>query len=172
MIRVSGPNIFFYSHEFSDNLLKSIATGIEPLAQSQIQKCTRIVNNQKRHGLSLLVADDRVIIFPILDCIQQIISKIWTFVLLWIFYFFCCSVSYFSCVESIHNVKWYFVHRSRIVLLRIFIWNTCQLLIQATEGHSIAIFLNVVNLFQWHWLSAVADLSGTERGDRVLAPLF
>ncbi len=75
MIRVSGSNVFFYSHKFSDGLLNSIRNGIEPLEPTQIQKFTRIVDGRVRHGLSLLSADDRVIIFQILDCIQQIISK-------------------------------------------------------------------------------------------------
>jgi hypothetical protein len=75
MIRVSGWNVFFYSHKFSDDLLNGISMGIEPLNHSQIQKFTPSTKNKQRHDLSLLIPADRVIIFQILDCIQQIISK-------------------------------------------------------------------------------------------------
>ena len=89
MIRVSGSNVFFYSHKFSDSLLNSIADGIEPLECSEIQKFTRIVNGIVSHDFSLLSPDDRVSIFEILDEIQQIISKMWTFV---VFEFSICSL--------------------------------------------------------------------------------
>ncbi|CAF1657625.1 unnamed protein product [Rotaria magnacalcarata] len=75
MIRVSGFDVYFYSHKFSDALLDSIANGVEPMEHTQIKKFTVIENNKKRHGLSLLIADDRALIFQVLDSIQQIISK-------------------------------------------------------------------------------------------------
>ena len=76
MIRVSGQYVFFYSHKFSEALLNSIANGIEPIDNTQIQKFAVMANdNREQIGLSLLIADDRAIIFNVLDCIQQIISK-------------------------------------------------------------------------------------------------
>ena len=76
MIRVSGQYVFFYSHKFSEALLNSIANGIEPIDNSQIKKLSALENDpQAQLGLSLLVADHRAIIFNVLDCIQQIISK-------------------------------------------------------------------------------------------------
>ncbi len=76
MIRVCGEYISFYSHKFSDHLLNSVANGIEPMKQTQIQKFTTIDEyNQNKYVFSLMVPDDRLIIFQVLDCIQQIISK-------------------------------------------------------------------------------------------------
>jgi hypothetical protein len=76
MIRVSGHYVFFYSHKFSEALLDSIADAIEPIDNTQIQKFSALDNDpQEQLGLSLLVADHRAIIFNVLDCIQQIISK-------------------------------------------------------------------------------------------------
>jgi hypothetical protein len=75
LVRIFGPNVFFYSHKFSDALLKSIADGIEPLDHTQIQKFTCIANDQQHRGLSLLIAEDRVKIIEILDGIQQTIFK-------------------------------------------------------------------------------------------------
>ncbi len=141
MIRVSGSNVFFYSHKFSDNLLKSSANGTEPLDHSQIQRFTRIVNDQKRHGLSLLVADDRVIIFRILDCVQQIISNMWTSVLLWSFHLFFLLFCQFLFICWIHWQRQAIFRTSFLnSFVTYFIWNTYQLLIQVTEGHSVAIY--------------------------------
>ncbi|CAF2236995.1 unnamed protein product [Rotaria magnacalcarata] len=75
MIGVSGFNVYFYSHKFSDALLNSIANGVEPMEHTRIKKFTVIDNNKKRHGSSLMIADDRALIFQVLDSIQQIISK-------------------------------------------------------------------------------------------------
>jgi len=75
MVRVVGSYVFFYSHRFSDVLLDCIADGIVPVDNSQIHKYARIIGDDIHYDLSLLDADDRVIIFQILDSIQQIISK-------------------------------------------------------------------------------------------------
>ncbi len=75
MVRVVGCDMFFYSHKFSDALLDSVANGIEPSDNTQIHEYTRIIERSRKSGLSLLRANDRVIIFQILDSIQQIISK-------------------------------------------------------------------------------------------------
>ena len=74
MFRVTGFYVFLHSNKFSKALLNSIAEGIE---HRQIQKFTVMEDNHlEQLGLSLLVADDHAIIFRILDCIQQIISRI------------------------------------------------------------------------------------------------
>jgi len=71
MIRVCSEYISFYSHKFSDHLLNSVANGIEPMEQTQIQKFTTIdEDNQKKYAFSLMLAEDRLIIFQVLDYIQ------------------------------------------------------------------------------------------------------
>ena len=75
MIRVVDMSVFFYSHEFSDDLLDRIAKGIVPLDCTQIQKFVKIEDDIFGEKFSLLIADARAIIFQILDSIQQIISE-------------------------------------------------------------------------------------------------
>ena len=75
MIRVDGTSVFFYSHKFSDDLLDRIANGILPLDCTEIQMFVQIEDGIYREKFSLLGADDRAIIFQMLDSIQQIISK-------------------------------------------------------------------------------------------------
>ena len=70
MIRTVDTIVYFYSHKFSDDLFNRIANGILPLGYTQIQRFARIENGTLLNGLSLLSADDRAIIFQILDSIQ------------------------------------------------------------------------------------------------------
>ena len=74
MIRVVDTGVYFYSHKFSDDLLNRIAKGNLPLDSTEIQKFAKIENGRPCHMFSLLSADDRAIIFQMLDSIQQIIS--------------------------------------------------------------------------------------------------
>ncbi|CAF3484580.1 unnamed protein product [Rotaria socialis] len=69
-------NIRFYAHKFSNMILNCIANEIEPNETTQIEKFSVMENGVKRHGLSLIDADDRAIIFRIMDCIQQTISTV------------------------------------------------------------------------------------------------
>ena len=75
MIRVVDTSVYFYSHKFSDDLLDRIANGILPLDCTEIQMFVKIEDDIFHEKFSLLVADDRKIIFQMLDSIQQIISK-------------------------------------------------------------------------------------------------
>jgi hypothetical protein len=75
MIRVSGSTVYFYSHKFSNSLLKSITCGTEPLTHTQVQKFMVTVDNLILDGLSLLIGEHHSIILPMLDSIQQIISS-------------------------------------------------------------------------------------------------
>ena len=88
MIRMSGTRVYFYSHKFSDDLLDGIAKGIVPLHRTQIQKFAKIDDRSLRDWFHLTIADDRAIIFQMLDSIQQIISKMWSSILFWIVYLF------------------------------------------------------------------------------------
>ena len=75
MIRTVDTSVFFYSHKFSDDLLNRVAIGNLPLDYTEIQKFAKIDNGISRNKFSLLSADDRPIIFQMLDSIQQIISE-------------------------------------------------------------------------------------------------
>lgn len=75
MIRVCGSNVFFYSAKFSREVLKGIAEGIEVPVHTSIQKFMVNKEEPKFEGLSLLFAEDRSMIFRVLDSIQQIISR-------------------------------------------------------------------------------------------------
>ena len=71
MIRMSGTRVYFYSHKFSDDLLDRIAKENLPLDYTEIQKFARIDGGGRlHHDFMLLYADDRAIIFQILDSIQ------------------------------------------------------------------------------------------------------
>ena len=88
MIRMLGTRVYFYSHKFSDDLLDRIANGTLLLDYSEIQKFAKIENGRLRDRFSLTIADDRAIIFQMLDSIQQIISEMWSSILFWIVYLF------------------------------------------------------------------------------------
>ncbi|CAF3432448.1 unnamed protein product [Rotaria socialis] len=76
MMLISGLEIRFYAHKFSNMILNCIANEIEPNETTQIEKFSVMENGVKRHGLSLVDADDRAIIFRIMDSIQQTISTV------------------------------------------------------------------------------------------------
>ena len=76
MILIRDRCVHFYAHKFSNMILNCIANEIEPNETTEIRKFSAMVNGVKRHGLSLVDADDRAIIFRIMDCIQQIISTV------------------------------------------------------------------------------------------------
>ena len=75
-VRVCGSLFYFYSLKFSDDLLDDATEKIEPSDSAEIQKL--VIGNRKCScdGFSLLSPDHCVIISPMLDAFQQIISEI------------------------------------------------------------------------------------------------
>ena len=139
---MSGSNVFFYSHKFSDSLLNSIADGIEPLECTQIQKFTRIDGRAVSHGFSLLSPDDRVSIFEILDGIQQIISKMWTsFVFEFSICSLYCSIRFFFLCWIHWQCQTIFHTSFSNCFITYFHFETHQLPIEEIKDHSAAVYL-------------------------------